>query len=299
MTAAIAIGICCAVGAILLISGFVPAPVPLVHALDRLNARHPTTFGAGALDRHPSVLTRVLGQTWADTPFALRLSVGTAADLRVTGTTRAEHLAQRAAFALTGLLWAPFTTAVMWAGGVHVGFELPLWVSIGLCPLGFVWPSISLRARAAERRRSFRHALSSFLDVVSISLAGGRGVDAALHHGAEAGSGWAFDELRAALLEARLLGDTPWAALARLGTELDIPELGELAASASLAGAEGARVRASLAAKARAIRLHGLADVEAAAHAASERMSVPVVLLLVAFVVFLAYPAIVQVVNGI
>jgi hypothetical protein len=100
-------------------------------------------------------------------------------------------------------------------------------------------------------------------------------------------------------LEARLQGETPWAGLARLGEELSFPELGELAASAALAGDEGARVRASLAAKARSLRLHGLTDVEAAAQSATERMTLPVVLLMLGFIVFLVYPAVEQVLHGI
>jgi Flp pilus assembly protein TadB len=162
-----------------------------------------------------------------------------------------------------------------------------------------MYPAVLLRSRAADRRRTFRHALSSFLDVVSVSLAGGRGVDSALHDGANAGHGWAFEELQRALLEAQLLGETPWAALARLSDDLAIPELGELAASAALAGTEGARVRSSLTAKARAIRVRLLADVEAAAQSATERMTLPIVLLMVGFVVFLAYPAVDKVLNGI
>src|SRR3546814_7918519 len=84
-----------------------------------------------------------------------------------------------------------------------------------------------------------------------------------------------------------------------LGEALDIPELGELAASAALAGSEGARVRTSLSAKARSLRLRGLTDVEAAAQSASELMSLPVVLLMFGFVIFLGYPAVDRVLQGI
>ena len=80
---------------------------------------------------------------------------------------------------------------------------------------------------------------------------------------------------------------------------IDVPELAELAASAELAGNEGARVRSSLAAKARAIRVRALAEIETAAQSATERMTLPIVLLMVGFVVFLGYPAIDRVVNGI
>ena len=67
----------------------------------------------------------------------------------------------------------------------------------------------------------------------------------------------------------------------------------ELAASVALAGDEGARVRASIAAKARAIRIRGAHRRRRRAQAASERMSLPIVLLMVGFVVFLGYPAVI------
>ena len=67
----------------------------------------------------------------------------------------------------------------------------------------------------------------------------------------------------------------------------------------ALAGDEGARVRVSLAAKATAIRTRALAETERHAHAASERMSLPLVILMAGFVIFLGYPAVMNVVQGI
>ena len=68
-----------------------------------------------------------------------------------------------------------------------------------------------------------------------------------------------------------------------------------LAASVSLAGSHGARIRASLAAKADTLRGHQVAETEAAAEAATERMTVPVAVLLFGFLVFIAWPAINQI----
>ena len=45
--------------------------------------------------------------------------------------------------------------------------------------------------------------------------------------------------------------------------------------------------------------MRGLAEVEGAAQSATERMTLPVVLLMVGFIVFLGYPAIDRVINGI
>lgn len=297
MTLALLLGLGFGLGTWLVVSGARPAPIPLGQALADLHRRPADPLGLETRNR-TTVLTRLLGDTWVDSPLGRHLTNQAAADFRITGTSPAEHLATRVSIGLTGLLWAPLTVALMTVGGVQVGFVLPLWVSIGLAPVGFLYPSIALKSKAADRRRSFRHAFSAFLDIVSISLAGGRGVESALYAGAEAGQGWAFAELRRSLLESRLLGETPWAGLARLGHDLAVPELGELAASASLAGSEGARVRGSLTAKAKSLRLRGLTEIEAAAQSASERMSLPIVALMLGFIVFLTYPAIDKVLTG-
>lgn len=102
-----------------------------------------------------------------------------------------------------------------------------------------------------------RHALAAYLPLVRVTLAGGAGVEAALWDAAGQGGGPTFDRLRRVLFTAQLTRTTPWARLRQLGEELDIPELAELAASLTLAGTEGATVRASLAARAAALGRRG------------------------------------------
>src|SRR5581483_7610652 len=274
VTAALVVGLAAGAGLILIASGLAPAPAPLAREIQALHRpRRLQPAGTGRLAAQ-------VGRPLVRTAMGRRLSESFAADLRITGTTAEAHLAERLGVAVTALLWAPCTTALMRLAGADLGWQLPVWTSLLLVPAGFAYPSLSLKSKAAERRRSFRHAFSAFLDVVSVSLAAGRGVDTALHDAANAGQGWPFQELRRALVEAQLHGHTPWSALHRLGAELAVPELGELAASAALAGSEGARVRASLAAKARTLRLRGQLEVESAAQSASELMSLPVVLLM-------------------
>lgn len=294
MTGALLVGATFAFGLVLLVSGAFPAPEPVGRALARLRADH-----SPVARTELSTFNRLLGGSWSQTALGLRIVGGARADLAVTGRTSTEHLARRAAFALLGLLWAPVFSALVALGGVRLGVTFSLWTSLVLAPLGFAYPGLALRADAADRRRAFRHALGAFLDVVAVSLASGRGVDTALRDGVRAGSGRPFDELARALDEARLRGDTPWSGLARLSRTIDVPELAELAASAELAGNEGARVRSSLAAKARAIRVRSLAEIETAAQSATERMTLPIVLLMVGFIVFLGYPAVDRVLTGI
>ena len=66
----------------------------------------------------------------------------------------------------------------------------------------------------------FEHALSSYLDLVNIVLAGGAGIESALEAAAEAGDGWVFDEIRQALVRARATRRSPSLYLGELGREL-------------------------------------------------------------------------------
>lgn len=60
----------------------------------------------------------------------------------------------------------------------------------------------------------------------------------------------------------------------------------------SLAGTEGARIRDSLTIRAATLRAHQAAALEARANSATERMSMPVMLLAAAYMLFLLYPAV-------
>ena len=170
---------------------------------------------------------------------------------------------------------------------------LTLAVSVG----GFLLPDALLRDEAERRRRAFRHALSSYLDLVNVILAAGGGIETSLHAAAEAGDGWAFAAIRQSLDRSRLTNRTPWDTFGQLGDELGVDELRELAASVALAGSQGARIRQSLAAKADSLRGHQVAETEASAEAATERMTIPVAVLLFGFLVFVAYPAVQQITS--
>ena len=224
-----------------------------------------------------------------------------ATDLRLLGRSPDAHLARCLLTGLLSALIAPAIVGVLALGGVTTAVELPVALVLLLALAGTLLPNLAIRGEAANRRRSFNHSLSAFLDLVAVNLAAGRGIEGALDTAAGAGSGWAFGEIRLALYRGgRLTGETPWTGLDHLGEALGVSDLQELAASVSLAGDSGAKVRTSLAAKAQALRVKSLADVEESAQAATERMSLPVILLLCGFVIFIGYPAITLVrLNGI
>ena len=147
---------------------------------------------------------------------------GVRRDLAVLGRSPERHLAEKVTLALVGLLFAPAVAALLLLGGAHLPLVVPLWASLIFMVAGFVLPDLGIHADANRRRRDFRHALSSFLDLVVVALAGGGGVETALGDAASVGSGWAFAYLRRALDQARLARQTPWAALGQLGQELGV-----------------------------------------------------------------------------
>jgi tight adherence protein C len=128
--------------------------------------------------------------------------------------------------------------------------------------------------------------------VVEVAADIGGGIETALVAATDAGDGWAFTELRHALHRAQRINQPLWAAFDDLGTKLGIGELRDLASSIGLAGAQGARIRASLAVKADTLRAHQIAHTEAAAEATTERMNLPTAVLLLGFLLFIVFPAV-------
>ncbi|AYY12214.1 type II secretion protein F [Actinobacteria bacterium YIM 96077] len=229
--------------------------------------------------------------------FGLDLG-GLRSDLSLMGRTLEGHLAISVLAALGGFVTPVLADVILIALGV--GFAVPMSLALGvlLAALGAAMPTLNVRSTAAERRRDFRHVVGSFLDLVAMNLAGGRGVPEALSAAASVSDGWAMTRIRDTLLTARLHGVTPWSALGELGEELRIEELRDLAAALALVAEDGAKVRESLTARAESLRRRELAEVEGKAGERSQSMLVAQLLLCLGFLVFLLYPALMGVVGG-
>jgi Flp pilus assembly protein TadB len=296
VTAALLLGTGFGLGLLAIAAGLAPRRVSLADALALLTRQQPAplvTLDAGGWAAQ-------LGRPAAALLAALGLPGGTLRrDLAVLGRAPERLLAEQATAAIIGLLLVPATAALLAAAGLTTGWQLPAAGAVLLAAAGFVAPALAVRQEAAARRAATRHALAAFLDLVVISIAGGAGVEAALTYAAATGQGLAFTQFRQALQTAQLTRRPPWQTLGQLGAELGITELTELAASLTLAGTEGAKVRASLAAKSAAMRSRQLASAEASAQAATERMSLPLVVLFAGFLLLIGYPAIVHVIIGI
>ena len=163
---------------------------------------------------------------------------------------------------------------------------------------GFFLPDLALRSEAAKRRRDFRRSVGVFLDLVAMNLAGGRGLPEALLAAATVSDHWTLVRIRQALANARLYGTTPWAALGDLGKEIELEELQDLSGALSLAADDGAKIRASLSARAATMRRKELAQAEGEEGEKSQSMLVAQMLISTAFLIFLAYPAVAQLLQA-
>ena len=280
-------------GIYLLVRAFL-RPVPSVGVrLARLDAMRAGSTRT-VLDRAPGSerLRTLVGdrlEAWAD-QRGLRL-VRLRSDLDVLGKPVGGLLATKVLFALGALVWMPLMWVALSLFGVPLPPAAPVVLTVAVAAGAFLLPDLQVHSEAQGRRKDFRHVLGSFLDLVAMNLAGGRGLPEALVASAGIGDHWAMIRIRQALIGARMEGLTPWESLGRLGAEIGIDEMRDLAGALTLAGDEGAKIRSSLSARAESMRRAELADAEGKAGENSQSMLIAQLLICSAFLIFLAYPA--------
>jgi tight adherence protein C len=227
--------------------------------------------------------------------LAVRLARGyserLSADLAVLGRSSAGHALDKLGYALVFFVLGGVPAAVFAAFDVGVRPPSAAFGGLLLAGAGWCYPDLDARSRARAARRAWARALTVYVDIVGISLAGGAGVEDALMVAADVGSGPQFDELRDTLRAAQTRRRKLWLSLDDLGARIDVLPLRELAAAVDLAAESGSRIRETLIAKAAAMRVRQLAETEADAQKASETMGVAPALMAIAAVVLIGYPA--------
>ncbi|MFE1286639.1 type II secretion system F family protein [Streptomyces sp. NPDC058751] len=213
------------------------------------------------------------------------------ADLAVLDRSWERFLATKVLLAAAGVFFGPFLFAVVWTLSVSRSPIVPVWLALLFAVVFFFLPDLEVRRDAVAKRRDLRRVIGAYLDLVSMSLAGGRGLPEALMAAAEISDGWATQRIRNALADARITGTSQWQALGSLGEELGVEELKDLSASLALVADDGAKVRESLASRAETMRHRELSEIEGSAGEKSQSMLVAQLLLCAGFLVFLIFPA--------
>jgi Flp pilus assembly protein TadB len=220
------------------------------------------------------------------------LPADSTADLRLVRRSIDAHLAYLLAAAMAGLVGPSLLLELVQSLGlVSIGIFVPVAAALLGAVVGPLLVHNSMRGTAAEQRRDLRYQLSSYLDVVTMLLAGNVGNEGALRQAAQAGDGRLFVELRRRILVAETSNRSLVSALAQLGDDLDLVELQQVSASASLAASAGAPVAKSLAAKCATLRGALSAEQEADARVRTGKITVPLVGMSVLIMAAVIYPA--------
>ena len=203
---------------------------------------------------------------------------------------------QKVAYAVAGLLAAPALTLVFDLIGLRLPLVIPVAGTLAATAVMFVLPDIDIRAAAKRRRVEFSRALSAYIDLVALEKIGGSGSRQALERAAAISNTWVFARLSEELARSRWSGVPPWEALRELSKETDLPEVADLASIMHLG--ETAQVAQALRARAEAMRSAAMNNELSKANSASERMSMPMSLLGVVFMMILLAPLLLRMVAG-
>ena len=218
-------------------------------------------------------------------------------DLALTGQDLPEVMGRKAVLAVAGFLLTLVTFVALAATGVVLPLGSPLVLALAVAAGFYVLPNLDARQRAAARREDFRRALGAYLDLVALEMAGAAAPAQALTSAARVGAGWPMALLRDTLYRATRSGKDQWTALTELGERIGVAELRDLGALVRLVEHDGARVRATLSARAATMRRRELADAEGKAAERDVSMSVAQLVVVAGFVVFLGDPAVVNVLG--
>jgi pilus assembly protein TadC len=280
---ALATGVLCGLGIFVAVREIVPAPTRLDAALARLDPGQDWVPSAAPRAPRAGPLARRIAAElpWLPVP---------ATDLALLGKDRESWIASKVACGLLGLVFPPLLASLATLAGTSLPWTFPVVASLVFGAALFFAPDLVTRVNAAERRNDFRHALTSYLDLVALERGAGAGPTEALEAAAEIGDGWAFQRISGALAAARRSGAAPWTALAGLARETGVSELADVADIAEVAGHEGAKILETLTARAASMRSQALASDRAKAGSRSTTMVVPIALLGAGFLLLLIFP---------
>ena len=119
-------------------------------------------------------------------------------------------------------------------------------------------------------------------------------LEAATVTAVEAGAGWPFEALEAAMEDSVRRREDLWFGLERLGQQYDVRELRELASTLKRGKTDGATLIESLASRSKSLQDKLLTLELARANRLTEVFTIPLMGIAVSFVVFIGFPAVRQ-----
>lgn len=216
-------------------------------------------------------------------------------DLALLGASPEGYVAYRLATAALGLALGPLLAALIAAAHLAIPLEIP--AAAALILAGVLWLSSAgdIARRAAAARREARYHLLALLDQTALEISASSAPLQAFERAAARLPAWSIQRIRDVLTAAKHGGQFPWSALEQLGAQIALPALSESAGILRAAATEGTAAYGRLTARAEDLRAELLADEEAKANSASERMVLPMTALVFLFIVLVVYPLITRI----
>ncbi|MDH6115645.1 hypothetical protein P3T36_007261 [Kitasatospora sp. MAP12-15] len=283
-------------GLALLVRELAPAPPELGAALDRVEGKVPIPLPRTEDD------TAKAAPWWERAGSAAADRFGGRAGLRIplqdldlVGQSPGEFLAAKAALALLGLLLPSLMVAILVLGGWSTGFTLPVLGGPVAAAGGWLLPDFALRDKAKRAREEATWAFAAYMELAAMERASDAGAQDSLERPSEIADGWVFRRIRGALMRARLDRVPPWEGLRTLGQETGVSAAEDIADIVSISGRDGAAIYETLRARSESLAGELIAAEQARANQATESMAVPVTLLSMVLLVFLAFPAMIRI----
>lgn len=276
-------------GLVVAARGLLPGRPDLRDVLARMDAtrlenleRHRDVQPNSPMEKAGALLLRTVGEGTLRLPRQ---------QLELVGRSPAAHLGRKLGLALYGLLLPVLGASLANLAGYPFPFAIPALAGLGLAVIFWLLPDLQLKQQAVEAREDFRYAIKAYLRLVQLERAADAAPTQALKRAAEVGEGWVFAKIRDTITRSELEGISPWEGLKRLSIELDVPELGAPADIIAVAGEEGAAVGDTLGAQAKSLSGALVTSAKAQANTASEKMVMPVAMLVLIMTVYIGYPA--------
>lgn len=176
---------------------------------------------------------------------------------------------------------------------------LAIVILAGVAGLAGWWlPDSMLKTEADKERERFKQSSEAWLELVAQLVTAGSDAHAALHTAARASNQPAFEIIGEALAESSARAEPPWTGLRRLSETRRLDFLEPFVAALELAGTTGAGARQAIVSQVEAARSKTLAEADAVAASASEKMGAPLALIGGAFMVLMGYPPLAGILNS-
>jgi tight adherence protein C len=177
-------------------------------------------------------------------------------------------------------------------------FLAPAWIILACAAIGWLIPIAKLNREAQEAREELAACLSLFADLVALHMSSGMGLEESLMRSTEFIDEPSFSHISKCLRFARETGANFWDSLMSLGRRLDVTFLVELASSIKLAGDEGAKIKTSLLTKSKSLKNLELSKAKTKANQITEKLFLPSLVMLFGFLIFIGYPALERIMQG-